>query len=53
MRQRDENDSTRTIAPLKPAEGAYILDSTGKNLSMVLCEALDVVRKKIDETSNI
>lgn len=53
MRQRDENDSTRTIAPLKPAADAYVLDSTSKNLSMVLQEALLVVRKKIEESSNI
>ncbi|MBT8350662.1 MAG: histidinol-phosphate transaminase [Deltaproteobacteria bacterium] len=28
MKQRDENDSTRKLAPLKPAEDAEIIDST-------------------------
>ncbi len=28
MRQRDENDSSRELAPLKPAEDAKIIDST-------------------------
>jgi cytidylate kinase len=28
LRERDERDSTRAIAPLKPAEGAHILDTS-------------------------
>jgi len=28
MKQRDENDSTRKLAPLKPAEDAEVIDST-------------------------
>ena len=30
---RDNNDSTRSAAPLRPAEGAVILDTTGNTLS--------------------
>ena len=29
---RDKNDSTRAAAPLRPAEGAVILDTTGNTL---------------------
>ena len=28
LRERDERDSNRTVAPLKPAEGAYLLDTS-------------------------
>jgi len=28
LRERDARDSNRAIAPLKPAEGAYLLDTS-------------------------
>ncbi|OAA28474.1 cytidylate kinase [Kosmotoga arenicorallina S304] len=33
---RDENDSSREIAPLKPADDAIVIDTTGMNLSEVI-----------------
>ncbi|MEA4896323.1 MAG: (d)CMP kinase [Oscillospiraceae bacterium] len=33
IRYRDSNDSTRSAAPLRPAEGAVILDTTGNSLT--------------------
>ena len=39
MRKRDERDSTRGIAPLKPAEDAHIIDTS----AMTLDEAYDAI----------
>jgi cytidylate kinase len=36
MRQRDQNDSTRDVAPLKPAQDAVIIDSTDLNVDQVV-----------------
>ena len=40
MKRRDENDSTRDIAPLKPAEDAIIIDSTHLSAKEVVDEML-------------
>jgi len=34
--ERDRRDSTRPVAPLKPAEDAVILDSTGLSIEAVV-----------------
>lgn len=36
MRQRDQNDSTRDLAPLKPAPDAVIIDSTDMKVEQVI-----------------
>jgi cytidylate kinase len=36
MQQRDQNDSTRDVAPLKPALNAVIIDSTDLNVEQVV-----------------
>jgi cytidylate kinase len=38
--ERDRRDRERAVAPLKPADGAILLDSTGKDIETVLSEAL-------------
>lgn len=43
IRSRDEADSTRAIAPLRPAEDAVILDSTSLNLEAVVHHVLELV----------
>jgi cytidylate kinase len=43
MRERDRIDSTRALAPLKPADDAIILDSTELGIEQVLGEALHLV----------
>lgn len=47
MKKRDQIDSTRAVAPLKPAEDAYILQSDGKSIQQVYQEALTEVRRKL------
>jgi len=43
MRRRDQIDSTRDIAPLRPAENAIIINSDGKDIQAVLAEAKALV----------
>lgn len=43
MRQRDEIDSTRKVAPLRPAEDALIVDSDGKTLDEVFDEVMRIL----------
>jgi cytidylate kinase len=43
IRARDEADSTRAIAPLRPAEDAVILDSTHLDLDAVVRHVLELV----------
>ena len=47
MKQRDENDSTRELAPLKPAEDAIIIDSTGISASEVVDLMLQYIKPKL------
>jgi len=41
---RDERDATRKVAPLKPAAGAVIIDTTGMPVAEVIARVLAVVR---------
>ena len=43
IRARDEADSTRAIAPLRPAEDAVILDSTSLDMEAVIRHVLELV----------
>lgn len=43
MRRRDRIDSTRALAPLRPAEDAVIIDSDGMDAREVLAEAMRLV----------
>ena len=40
--ERDTRDSTRAIAPLKPAEDAHLLDTTGLTIEEVLQAAIEI-----------
>jgi cytidylate kinase len=41
LRERDARDSGRTIAPLKPAEGAHILDTSDMTIEEAVTQVLD------------
>ena len=43
--ERDERDSNRAIAPLKPAPDAQILDSTGMPIDEVVARVLQLGRQ--------
>lgn len=42
---RDRNDTMRSTAPLRPADGAVILDTTGNTLE----QSFDIIRRLIEE----
>ena len=46
---RDERDSTREHAPLKPAPGAVVLDTTDLTIEQVVARIADLVRAALSE----
>lgn len=46
MRERDERDSKRDVAPLVPASDAFVLDSTELDADQAFVEAMSHVRSK-------
>jgi cytidylate kinase len=49
IKKRDERDSTRAIAPLKPADDAHVIDSTELKIVEVL-QVIDNLIDKLDVT---
>jgi len=52
MRIRDRIDSTRDIAPLKPAQNAYVVNSSKLTIEQVLEQALTLVSHSCEKFSN-
>ncbi len=46
LKERDERDMNRPIAPLRPADDAVIIDSTDMDISEVVERILEIVREK-------
>lgn len=49
LKERDLRDSAREIAPLKIAENAFIIDSSGLNKEMLFDKALKYINSKLNE----
>jgi len=47
MKNRDQNDSSREIAPLKPAEDAILIDSTDQSVEEVIDQMMDHIHLKL------
>ncbi len=47
VRNRDERDASRAIAPMKPAPDAAFIDTTGLSLDIVLARLADDVRLRL------
>ena len=47
IRDRDENDASRAAAPLRPAEDAVRLDTTGNTFQQSLQLLLDTIKEKL------
>ncbi len=47
IRNRDEVDSSRAVAPLIPAKDAHVIDSDGKTIEQVVHEALQIVSQSL------
>ena len=45
IKERDERDSTRKIAPLKPADDSVIIDTTGLSIDEVVEKLAEICRK--------
>lgn len=45
IRRRDEQDSSRDLAPLRPADDAVIIDTTGLSLEQVLEQLIEFIQK--------
>ncbi len=43
LKERDERDAGRDIAPLKPAQDAHLMDTTGLSIDAVLQRAIAIV----------
>jgi len=41
LRERDARDTQRTVAPLKPAEGAHLLDTSHMGIEPAVKQVLD------------
>ena len=54
VRKRDHNDMSRAISPLRKAEDAFFIDSTGRTVEEIVEEMVQRVRarQREDETSN-
>ena len=46
MRERDARDSTRNLAPLVPAEDAFVIDTTQMNAETVFTAALEFISEQ-------
>jgi cytidylate kinase len=49
--ERDRRDSNRSVAPLRPAEDAVILDSTGLTIEQVVDQVLALARSRLPAIS--
>ncbi|MDR0953570.1 MAG: (d)CMP kinase, partial [Elusimicrobiota bacterium] len=47
IKARDERDSSRAVAPLKPAKDAVIIDTSSLNLEEVINQVLEIVAKYV------
>jgi cytidylate kinase len=47
IRARDERDSHREVAPLKPAADAIILDTTDLDVDAAVAEAIRLVEERL------
>ena len=46
-KERDQRDSSRAAAPLKPAEDAVIIDTSGMDIATVFAEACRIIDAKL------
>lgn len=50
LRERDERDEKRMVAPMRPADDAYIIDSSKMDASEVFKAAIDLILQKSPKT---
>lgn len=45
MKERDDRDTNRAVAPLKPADDAHLIDTSDMDADQAFAKALDIVAK--------
>jgi CMP/dCMP kinase len=48
LRSRDERDTNRRDAPMRVADDAAVLDTTGLDIDQAVAKALDIIRARIE-----
>ena len=51
IQARDERDSSRSVSPLRPADDAIIIDTSGMNIDQVLTSVLDHVHRVFPQSA--
>lgn len=51
VRERDERDQKRALAPLRPAEDAVAIDSTGLTIEAVASRIIELVHRKVSKNN--
>ena len=49
IRQRDERDTNRASAPMRPAEDAVLLDTTNLDIEAAFDAAVGLIKRKIGQ----
>lgn len=49
MRERDERDSNRSVAPLRPADDAIVLDTSDLTIDQALQKSIEIIRSRKGE----
>ena len=49
IKTRDHNDSTRAVAPLRPADDAVLLDNTGFTVEQSLDAVMKILKEKLGD----
>lgn len=49
IRERDERDANRSASPLRPADGAVVIDTTELNIEQVAARVLEVVAVRLQK----
>ena len=52
MAERDKRDRERAVAPLKPAEDAVVVDTTGLDIDTVVARVLEIARFRMTAASS-
>ncbi len=51
LKQRDARDSQRAVAPLKPADDAFLLDTSALDADQALAAALSIIRSALSRAT--
>jgi len=50
LTKRDERDSNRSVAPMRPAQDAVVIDTTDRSIDEVLDHILKIVNDRLNRS---